>query len=214
MKYLSLIVAFFALASCGKNSTKPEIKIEGANPYNISLNETYNDPGATATDKEDGAISDRIQIESGVNTALAGTYYIKYIASDKRKLKSDEAIRTVNVKITSGNLLGYYTSVNIVNGISTYSYDAVNIESGDLQSIYLNNFAGLDSVKVKLVIGGENGTSISVPEQTVVHHGVSYLIKGDGTDGAISTDGKKMEIGYFKKTSTSAETGKMNYNRL
>jgi hypothetical protein len=44
----------------------------------ITINSTFVDPGATATDEQDGDISTNIVVSGSVNTAVAGEYQLSY----------------------------------------------------------------------------------------------------------------------------------------
>ncbi len=74
----------------------PVITLIGANPMEIYLNQTYNEPGATALDNVDGDLSADIQISGVVDTTIEGTYQRTYSVSDSAG-NSTTATRTVNV---------------------------------------------------------------------------------------------------------------------
>ncbi|MDP2598815.1 MAG: DUF5011 domain-containing protein, partial [Candidatus Liptonbacteria bacterium] len=76
---------------------KPVITISGANPLEITLGSTFTDPGATASDPEDGNITASIVKTGTVNTAVIGTYTITYNVSDSEGLAADTKTRTVKV---------------------------------------------------------------------------------------------------------------------
>ena len=48
----------------------------------LNVGEKYTEPGATASDKQDGNITDKIKISGKVDTSKAGTYTIVYTVSD------------------------------------------------------------------------------------------------------------------------------------
>ena len=72
----------------------PVITLLGDNPMNISVNETFNDPGATATDNYDQTIN--VITSGSVNTSIIGTYTLTYTATDASG-NFDGVTRTVNV---------------------------------------------------------------------------------------------------------------------
>lgn len=77
--------------------TKPVITLNNPNPVNIQIGNTYNEPGATATDNYDGDITGKIDTNaSDVNTSQAGTYSVIYTVSDNAGNQAQET-RTVNV---------------------------------------------------------------------------------------------------------------------
>ena len=56
----------------------PEITLNGDNPMELEVGETYQEPGATAEDDVDGDISDNIEISGEVDTEEPGEYEITY----------------------------------------------------------------------------------------------------------------------------------------
>ncbi|MEO0578900.1 MAG: immunoglobulin-like domain-containing protein, partial [Pseudomonadota bacterium] len=80
------------------DTTAPVITLTGDNPLELTVGDTYTEPGATAIDDVDGDISINIVIDSGaVNTALAGSYDVTYNVSDAAGNAATEVIRVVNV---------------------------------------------------------------------------------------------------------------------
>ncbi|PTX14465.1 uncharacterized protein DUF5011 [Pontibacter mucosus] len=95
-------VVAVSIASVGSGvaptpNTPPTITLLGANPMTLTQGGTYTEPGATATDAEDGDISGSIVITGTVDTATAGTYTRHYNVSDSKGLAATEVTRTVNV---------------------------------------------------------------------------------------------------------------------
>ena len=81
------------------DSTPPEITLNGDNPLELNLNDTYNEPGATATDARDGAINTIVIDESDIDTSQMGTYTVTYEATDAAG-NTGMTTRTVNVSTT------------------------------------------------------------------------------------------------------------------
>ena len=77
--------------------SKPEIKLNGNSEMTIKLNETFNDPGATATDSIDGDISSKITKSGTVDTSKAGKYKITYSVKNSSG-KESSVTRTVTVE--------------------------------------------------------------------------------------------------------------------
>lgn len=85
------------------DTTKPVLTLKGKETITIELGSKYEDPGATATDNEDGDITSKIVIDiSKVDTTKTGTYTVTYTVSDSsgntttktRKVKVVEKIET------------------------------------------------------------------------------------------------------------------------
>ena len=81
-------------------NTPPIITLIGANPLNLTIGDTFTDPGATANDTEDGNLTDEIATTTTVNTAVAGTYEVTYSVTDSGNL-STSVTRSVIVSPVS-----------------------------------------------------------------------------------------------------------------
>ena len=79
-----------------RDMTAPEISVLGDNPYNMTLGETYTDPGATALDDVDGDLTSSIQLTSNVNVNIANSYTVTYTVKDSN---NNEAVRTRTVNV-------------------------------------------------------------------------------------------------------------------
>ncbi len=61
----------------------PDITLNGENPLNLNVGDTYNEPGATAQDNIDGNLTAQLVIDnSAVNTSVAGNYLVSYTSTD------------------------------------------------------------------------------------------------------------------------------------
>jgi len=86
MQRLTLFV-FFILLSCSKDSpipdtTSPTITLTGSSTINLTVGDTFADPGATATDNIDGDITSSIITSGTLDTSSTGSYTISYSISD------------------------------------------------------------------------------------------------------------------------------------
>ncbi len=76
----------------------PVITLLGDNPLSLKLGEEYEEPGVEVTDNRDEEIESKLEIDaSAVDTETAGTYTVKYSATDGAG-NHTEAIRTVKVE--------------------------------------------------------------------------------------------------------------------
>ncbi len=94
------------------DTVPPIITLNGQNPMNLDVGDSYNEPGATAWDNKDGDISDSIDIKDTINTSVQGAYRAHYRVSDQDGNAAHE-IRTVYVGITGGD------SITIGTGSTT-----------------------------------------------------------------------------------------------
>lgn len=79
------------------DTTVPVITITGSSSISIKRNSVYTDAGATATDNIDGNLTANIVKTGTVNTAVVGTYYIRYNVTDAAGNKAAQKTRTVKV---------------------------------------------------------------------------------------------------------------------
>ena len=79
------------------DSTAPVITLLGFDNVEVVVDGLYFDPGATASDNQDGDISHQITLASAVNTAIAGTYEVSYNVVDAAGNAAAEIKRTVDV---------------------------------------------------------------------------------------------------------------------
>ncbi|MDE2071637.1 MAG: DUF5011 domain-containing protein [Patescibacteria group bacterium] len=77
------------------DTTGPVITLNGSASTTVSFGSTFSDPGATATDAVDGAVS--VSTSGSVDTGTAGDYILTYSAQDSRG-NASSTIRTVTVQ--------------------------------------------------------------------------------------------------------------------
>jgi lysophospholipase L1-like esterase len=81
----------------GEADEQPTITLNGNSIVELNVGEEYEELGASAYDKEDGNISDKIQILGDVDTAKVGVYRVEYRVRDSAD-NSSHVFRTVKVK--------------------------------------------------------------------------------------------------------------------
>jgi len=87
----------FTEASFVHDIWPPVITLNGPNPLSVLQGGTFNDPGATATDNNDGNISGSISTSGTVNTSTVGAYAVTYTVTDSAGNMSCPVTRVVNV---------------------------------------------------------------------------------------------------------------------
>ncbi len=103
-------------------NTPPVITLVGTNPITLTTGATFTDPGATATDAEDGNLTSSIVTTGTVNTAVPGTYTITYTVTDS-KGASASVTRTVVIKNAICPQYGCVCFPPMINGpFSTTTY--------------------------------------------------------------------------------------------
>ena len=85
------------------DTTAPVITLNGSATMNLTVGDSFTDPGATATDNVDGDISGNIVVTGSVDTSTAGTYTLNYNVSDAAGNAATRVSRTVNVNEPAGD---------------------------------------------------------------------------------------------------------------
>jgi hypothetical protein len=184
----AMIVALslFTLQACkDDDTTPPVISLAGNSTQTISLNSTYNDAGATATDDEDGTVSVTTDA-SGLNVNLVGTYSIYYSAMDAAG-NQGTATRTVIVKNDADYLVGTYLTTE---GSSTWSQNitASATVNNRIHFSYFANYSNNDDIYAQVT-----GTQVELPTtQNALGIGASscdHTFTPNGTGNPVTTTG-------------------------
>ncbi len=193
----------------------PVITLVGDNPMTVSVGGTYTEPGATATDTEDGDLTSEIQITGTVNTAVIGTYIITYTVTDSSG-NTTTLTRTVNIVDTEKpviTLLGEET-VNLEFGATYIDAGATatdNVDGDITDRIIVNNpvdtsVAGIYTVTYNVSDSAGNQADevrrtvivaeSTIPTITLIGESFIELKVGDVYEekGAIATDPQDGDI--------------------
>jgi poly(3-hydroxybutyrate) depolymerase len=82
---------------CPGDNQAPTIRLEGNAKIELQVGDVFDDPGATASDPEDGNTSANIVVTGSVDTNQKATYILKYNVSDSEGCRANEVTRTVVV---------------------------------------------------------------------------------------------------------------------
>ncbi|MBP6730542.1 MAG: DUF5011 domain-containing protein [Chitinophagales bacterium] len=160
----------------------PVITLNGANPLNLTVGQTYNEPGATATDCVDGSITP--DITGTVNTNVAGTYTVQYVATDVAG-NSDTVIRVVTV---TGAGSACNPNANTTQGLEPKAANVNCITRGTA-------FSQVYTFVVPSSAGGAGITSITIdsivnlPSGLTWAGGVTPATYAGGTSGCFTVSG-------------------------
>ena len=122
------------------DTTAPVIALTGDNPITIEVGDSFTDPGATATDNYDSAVT--VTTTGSVDVNTVGSYTITYSAEDSSGNTATTATRTVNVVDT--------TAPNVVCqniSIELSSNEAVSISADDINN-GSNDYSGISEVSI------------------------------------------------------------------
>lgn len=150
--FIKIAFSFSAIALifwyCQDPDTQPpEITLLGDDTVRLVLNSTYNDPGATASDPEDGNLDQHILTTSEVDYSTTGTYKIYYTVTDEGGNKA-ETQRHIIIYNQAEVYNGIYSVTGIDNQGSNFNYDDP-LQADAQQNHYLRskNFLN-DSVEI------------------------------------------------------------------
>lgn len=199
MKKTSLSILSIALGSvlfftaCNREDTSsPVITLKGDATITMFVGETFNDPGATASDldeKEDEVdLTANITKTGAVDNTKSGKYTIKYNVSDEAGNAAVEVSRDVIVKHKNSTVQGLYSASESCTGVPSGAFTCSVTTGTSETAISISNFGNYNAV-VNATLGGTYNTEITVPSQNI--GGATF----SGT-GTVEPDGKKMTITY------------------
>ena len=129
------------IVSAAADTTPPVISLLGSSTINLTVGDTFTDPGATATDEVDGDLTSSITTSGSVDTSTAGTYIISYNVSDAAGNAATQVERTIIVSVVSsadfdgpsfGSITVSPTNIDITSGPVTV---AVTVQASDVTGI-------------------------------------------------------------------------------
>jgi len=166
---LALLTVSLVFTGCKKDdTTAPVVTVTGGNPT-ISLQGTYSELGATATDDEDGAVT--ASASGTVDVNHTGTYTITYTATDAAG-NTGTATRTVTVKNDAQALAGTYNVSEVCDGVTSTPFtQTVTVSETVNNRIGFSKFANYsNNTSIYAMV---TGTSITLPSQTATSIGTN-----------------------------------------
>ncbi len=163
---IALIAVATAFTGCKKDDTTPPVvTLTGAASMTISLQGTYTEMNATATDEKDGTLTP--VISGSVNVNLTGTYTITYTAKDAAG-NTGTATRTVMVKNDADAMTGTYSCS--IAGSPPYVYTQTITASTTLNKRIgfgkFGDYTGNTGIYADIV-----GATVTLPSQTALQVG-------------------------------------------
>jgi hypothetical protein len=138
----------------------PTITVNGNNPENINVGDTYTDAGATATNKDGSSVN--VTTSSQVDATTKGTYTVTYTATNENG--SATATRTVNVNIGQDNWLVTWAVESDCGNAFPLTPDPVFSAGAGANGLVIDNMFNLFGGTANATI---NGNNINVPSQTI-----------------------------------------------
>lgn len=161
--------------SC-KDSSKPFIILNGSHNHTISLNSTYSEPGAVATDDKDGDISSAIAITGTVNPDQKGEYHLYYNVSDESGNDAPVVIRNVNVVNDADYLEGFYIATPNCGATSQTNYSST-VSSSETQNnkIFIDQLETGNTIITSAIV---NNNTLTLANQGAINN---WQYSGTGT---------------------------------
>ena len=137
------------------DTTPPVITLIGNSTINLTVGDTYNEQGATATDDTDGDISANVVIGGDtVNTSVEATYVVTYNVSDAAGNAATEVTRDVVVSVGGGSTI-------LHQGFFETNFDGWADGGNDCARVSTaNSFEGAFSIRLR-DNSGTNGSMTS-----------------------------------------------------
>lgn len=138
----------------------PMITINGNNPENINVGDSYTDAGATATNKDGSAVT--VTTNSQVDANTKGTYLVTYTATNENGTAT--ATRTVNVNISQDNWLVTWAVSSDCSNSFPLTPDPTITAGSTANELIIDNMFNLVGGTATATI---NGNNINIPNQTI-----------------------------------------------
>jgi len=170
----------------------PILTLIGSADTSISVGSTYNDPGATAVNKDGSSVD--VVTENNVNSSTTGSYEVNYSATNANGTAT--AQRVVDVVIGQDNwTVTWDVSSDCGTGFPLAGTPEVSIGTSANQLVIDNMF---------MLVGGSanatiNGATITIPQQSVNITIGNIDFSGSGT---MNSQGNQITINYTYVNST------------
>jgi hypothetical protein len=189
----AFVLGTFFLSGCKKDdTTAPVVTLNGSSSMTISLNSTFVDPGATASDDKDGNISN-VTLSGTVDKDTKGDYTLTYSATDAAG-NTGTATRTVHVVNDAEPLAGNYNVTDSVIGGSTYHYtQTITTDNHVNKRFHFSKFADYNN---NTTIYGTLTTSTTFDIPTQSGTGIGTLVENHTFSGTGIISGNNFGFTY------------------
>ncbi len=204
------------IVSAIADTTAPVITLIGNSTVNLTEGDTFEDPGATASDNVDGNLTSSISTNSNVDTSSAGTYTVTYNVSDAAGNAATTVTRTVIVSAPVGDttapvitLLGN-SPLNLTEGDTfedpgaSASDDVDGNLTANITSTNNVDTSAAGSYTVTYSVTDNAGNTATETRTVLVSADASanefryYRFSGANSDGSVVDAGKKMSLSEIK----------------
>ena len=159
-------------------TTNPELILNGSNPQQIVLGNSYSELGATASDAEDGPLTDQILIfgVNAINTNIVGVYNVQYSITDAdgnttTLVRSVEVIDTTppNIILIGNSIASIEigTTYNELGATASDNYDDDNAITSTIDITGFVDTANLGSYIISYDVSDSSGNAATTLSRTV-----------------------------------------------
>jgi hypothetical protein len=209
---LTLLTCSSIFTSCKKDDITPPVVTMTGGDQTISLGATFTDPGASANDNKDGAIS--VTTTGVVDINHTGVYQITYSATDAAG-NTGTAVRNVTVINDLDAMTGVY-SCTLNPGPVTYT-QTINASSTVNRRLIFGTFGdyyyysgGVKTGALNTIYADVNNTGttspITLPSQT------SIQVGNPATDRTFSGTGARVSASTFNLSYTETTPAPSSVN--
>ncbi len=207
---LSLAVITSALfTGCSKDddTEAPVVTVLGDNPYKLAVESTFdasNDPGATASDNEDGSVTSSINTDySELDLSNAGEYEVHYEVRDQAGNFAD------NHRVMYVTHLG--TQINsswtVVEKLGTVVQGSAEFNTNTVTNIYGFSVTGLsDGSQDSPGVITMEADRLTMAEQDLFAGTSSFKISGTGTIKKNTSNKLEINLTYTVRDNTTNTT--------
>ena len=217
------------VSSCKKKTPDidpPTMLLIGDNPLIQSLPAvagagTFTDPGAVASDVDDGNLNSSITASSTVNPNLKGSYTITYKVSDAAG-NSNSITRTVNIVNDADPLAGTYSVSDYLDypiSTPTAYTETVTAHSTINNQLNVTKFGGYTNANVYFIatLTSDTTATISVPTQDLTAIGHKFENALQQSTAVIATATSSFSVTAitmkYKQTDASSHVSQANYTK-
>jgi len=153
----------------------PTITINGNDPENINVGDTYTDAGATATNKDGSTVT--VNTSSQVDASTKGAYTVTYTATNENGTAT--ATRTVNVLIGMANwLVTWNVTSDCGNSFPLAAAPIFATGTTGTNDLLIDNLFNIVGGTANATVSGNN---INIPTQTIDFTFGQVTFSGVGT---------------------------------
>jgi hypothetical protein len=110
----ALIIGFSGCSGASEeNADKPKITLNGDRDITLKIGSVIKEPGYSASDPQDGDLTDKVSVDSNINFYKAGQYYVNYSVKDS---DGNSAFASRVVTVTDDESNGNVYSGEYYNG--------------------------------------------------------------------------------------------------